>query len=558
MSRSLLRPDQLDSNGSYNFAQLIIDGYSGGYLEDGYLTGLIFQDRANGNTTKLEIHAATGQINQTGTGQVSFAGNVDATSGLDVSGADLTVSTNAFITGNTTIGGDLIVNGTTTTINTAQMIVTDPITILNASGNEITSKWTGFSARDTDGYNRLGWIFSGASGGPTDGYWGISVNLGNSNSDLIPNRAIAYIGAGDGYADLSSKSVNSGASKIGVHSGILDSTNVQDALEEVHNHITSVTSGIAGASFTINNDANYSSFESACLVQKGGSGTALADSYLCLIPDDVNGDRFQLTMHRNGSLESPRFDVGALGGIGHLDAYFVLNGGDGSNSRTASLKLDGNSNKLVYSAAAHEFINNVTMDNGLTITGTTTTNGSLQANGDTILGNTSSDSLTITATIVSNLLPTNNSYYLGSTAHKWVDGYFNFVSPTNYTPIGSIYSLEGHLRGIDAKLADSSVTFPRGLYTITASEDSTDSLNTTRAVNQGTVIDVGDTSITDAIFANNIFVYHNGQLLVNDTSSAAGPGSVVNDVARKTGSLGILVFGENIRKGAHIQIVDMR
>lgn len=77
--RSIFRPDQLDSNGSYSFAQLLIDGYSGGCGGDGYCMGIVLSDGydpSTGETLSLDAH--TGAINQTGTGAVNFNGNVTA------------------------------------------------------------------------------------------------------------------------------------------------------------------------------------------------------------------------------------------------------------------------------------------------------------------------------------------------------------------------------------------------------------------------------------------------------------------------------------------------
>ncbi len=68
-------------------------------------------------TTRWTIPAAGG-LTQNGTQQVTFNGNVDATSGLDVTGADLTVGGANFsvapATGNTIIAGTLTANGNTT------------------------------------------------------------------------------------------------------------------------------------------------------------------------------------------------------------------------------------------------------------------------------------------------------------------------------------------------------------------------------------------------------------------------------------------------------------
>jgi hypothetical protein len=192
----------------------------------------------------------------------------------------------------------------------------------------------------------------------------------------------------------------------------------------------------------------------------------------------------------------------------------------------------------------------------LDVTGATTLTGTLTANGNVILGSDSSDSVDINGTIISDLLPTNDTYYVGSPTQTWVDGYFNFFTPTNYTPVGDGYSLEAHLKGIDAALADATVDHPRGIYIITTAEGSADELVSTRTPDQGDTIDVS--GLTDDEFRDNVYVYWNGQLLVCDAAPAINSAAVVSDVARKTGSLGTLVFAGNIRKGAVIQIVDLR
>jgi len=386
--RSVLRPDQLDSNGSYEFAQLTIDGYSGGDLEDGYLTGLIFQDRANGGATRLEIHADDGEINQTGDGQVTFTGNVE-------------------MKANAIVQGDFTVNGTTTYINTEQMLVTDPITTLNVSGTESLSSWTGLSERDTDGYNRTGWVF--------DGYWGLSSSF-TAGSDVVPDRAIAYIGAGDAYGDLSSTEIgDSGASKIGVDdSGVVVGDDVQEALENIFNSTTNLT-GTPSDSWQVNNDADAATDEDACLVLSGGDGTALIDGYLCMITDSVNGDRFQFVIYEDGVKQNPVVHVGDEGNTDDLDACVVLNSGDGSNAYQASLCLDGDG-KLTLSSE------DILLD------------------GDIFLGTGSEDCINFDGVVCSDILPCcDDAYDIGSETQRWQDGYFvNLDSTTvNTTTINT-------------------------------------------------------------------------------------------------------------------------
>lgn len=528
--RSVLRSDQLDSNDSWNFAQVTIDGYSGGDINDGYLTGLTFTD-GNGGATTLELHSDDGEINQLGNGQVSFTGNVDAANGIDVTGGNLIVDNN------TIIKGDLTVNGTTTTIDTEQMIVTDPITTINASGSELISDWSGFTARDSDGYNRIGWMF--------DGYWGVSSGF-DANPDALPDRALAFLGAGETNGDLSSTGAgDSGASKIGIEaiSGLV-STNVQDALEEINGDITDLETGTNSLTWNINQDATAIADEDACLIMSGGSGTRLVDGYLCTITDDSNADRFRFRMYSDGSLEDTAVHLGGLGDTTNLDAYLIFNTGDGGTAYQAELHADGTGD-LIYSTESEHIFS----------TGDVVVQNDLQVDGYATIGNIADDHLIVNSTIYSDLNPADCTYQLGDDTHKWLDGYFCLFTPTNYTPVGSNNSLEGHLKGIDNALINVSLNPPRGVYEITKAESLIDTLDSSRAVDQGDQTTVG--SYTDEQFRDEIFIYRNGQLLYNDAVSRANKAAVVNDVARQTASLNNLLFSGTLHKNTIIQIVNM-
>jgi hypothetical protein len=528
--RSVLRADQLDPNDSFSFAQVTIDGYSGGDINDGYLTGLVLTDGDGGSNT-LEFHADDGEINQIGSGQVSFTGNVDAANGIDVTGGNLIVDNNA------QIKGDLTVQGTTTFIDTDQMVVTDPITIINIGGNEALSDWTGLTMQDTDGYNRIGWLF--------DGYWGLSTSF-NADAESVPDRAIAFLGAGETNGDLSSTGAgDSGASKIGIESiAGLSATNVQDALEELNDDIDDLEKGTDNINWHINQDATPAVDEDPCLILSGGSGTRLVDGYLCTITDDANGDRMRFRMYSDGTLQDTVVHLGELGDTTALDAYLAFNTGDGGTAYQAQLHADGTGDLIYTTESEHIFSS-----------GDVLINNDLQVDGYATLGNVADDHLIVNATIYSDLNPQDCTHQLGDDTHRWLDGYFCLFTPTNYTPVGSNNSLEGHLKGIDNALISVAINPPRGVYDITNAEAAADTLDTSRAVDQGDQTTLG--GFTDEQFRDNIFVYWNGQLLWNDPASAANKGAVQNDVARQTGSLNNLLFAGNLKNNAIIQIVDL-
>ena len=491
---------------------------------------------------------------------------------------------------------------------------------------------------------------------------------------------------------------------------------MQAALEGLQSDIISATSETSSNVYTINNDANMALPENACLIMRGGDGSALLEGYLCLITDAVNGSYFQFRTFKDGTLTDTSVVVGAKNTIADVDAYMSFYAGDGANSKLATIKLRGEDGYLLYTADQHYFIGPVNIQNNLTVGGDTffagdvnmtgpltiedldvnghvisdllpfpsgtymigdsthewkdgyfgdihmsgevysdslhvtgdsflndldvsdllTTedlhvdgnvtsdlmplpsgtqslgdsahewkdgyfgdihmsgevysnslhvtgdsflnvlntsgqvtasgpvrllsnaviDGYLYVNGNVVLGDSSLDSIDFTGTITSDLLPTNNTYYVGGPANRWVDGYFDFFTPTHYDPVGSNWSLEGHLKGIDEALGNVMVAPPRGVYVVTAGEGTSNTVDSSRAADQGSTIDVS--GLDDAVFMNYVFVYRNGQLLYNDDASRVGTGSVKNDVSRKSGELKTLLFASDLRKGDIIQIVDMR
>lgn len=67
-----------------------------------------------------------------------------------------------------------------------------------------------------------------------------------------------------------------------------------------------------------------------------------------------------------------------------------------------------------------------TLSSTLAVTGNQTNTGNLTVNGNTVLGNAASDTVTVTADVASNLIPSvNNTYDLGASGSEWKDLYID-------------------------------------------------------------------------------------------------------------------------------------
>ena len=135
----------------------------------------IYADNLYGIVDKLSVTA-----NDTFTGTYSLlwhSGNVVYSSSfMTINGATDTLSVpNISTTGDVTVGGDLIVNGTTTTINTATVEVEDNILQLNTtqgSPDTATAATSGISIYRGDGVTQASFIFDDA-----DDTWDLTNNL---------------------------------------------------------------------------------------------------------------------------------------------------------------------------------------------------------------------------------------------------------------------------------------------------------------------------------------------------------------------------------------------
>jgi len=77
-----------------------------------------------------------------------------------------------------------------------------------------------------------------------------------------------------------------------------------------------------------------------------------------------------------------------------------------------------------------------TLSNTLAVTGNQTNTGNLTVNGNTTLGNAASNTVTVTADVASNLIPSaDDTYDLGASGSEWKDAY---IDGTAYIDTGSI------------------------------------------------------------------------------------------------------------------------
>lgn len=137
--------------------------------------------------------SGTGALNFASTGQVTFAGNVDATNGLDVTTANLTVGGANFSVdqsnGNVTMAGDVAVNGgDITTTQTTFNLINTTATTLNIGG-AATAIELGTTTGTTSVNNNLTVDGNTTLGNATSD---TITFTGRVNSNIIPSADITY------------------------------------------------------------------------------------------------------------------------------------------------------------------------------------------------------------------------------------------------------------------------------------------------------------------------------------------------------------------------------
>jgi hypothetical protein len=293
------------------------------------------------------------------------------------------------IAGNGVVGGNLTVNGNTTLGNAA----TDTVTITADVASNIIpsadntydlgavgSEWKDLYIDGTANIDSLVADTADINGGTIDG-----TTIGGASAAAGTFTNVTATGT----VNLSGATVSNGGSvtTVDINGGTIDGVTIGGAAAGAGTFTTVTTSG----NLTVNGNTTLGNAATDTV-------TITADVASNLIPS-----------------ADATYDLGAVG------------------SEWKDLYIDGTANidSLVADTAD---INGGTID-GVTIGGasagagtftTVTTSGNLTVNGNTTLGNAATDTVTITADVASNIIPSaDNTYDLGAAGSEWKDLYID-------------------------------------------------------------------------------------------------------------------------------------
>ncbi len=362
----------------------------------------------DGNTTlgddRTDAVTVSGGLSQTGTQQVSFSGNVDATNGLDVTGGlivdtltvngldvtgtltvdTLTVSGATTLSGNLDMNGNDILDGTDDNITILEdLVVTGKV---NPSANNTYTLGTDA--------NRWSELF--VNGG--------SVHIGDANGDANDDEMVlGYNGTTTGTIGVNgTTSMNITTTDV----NFTGNTDIDGALAVDGN--TTLGDDNRADAVTVNGG----------LSQTGGqqvrfSGNVDATNGL----DVTNAD---LTV---GGTDGTHFIVDDVTGNTDIDGTLTVDGDarfNGNVDATNGLDVTGGLTVDTLTVNGLDVTGGLTVDT-LTVSGATTLSGNLDMNGNDILDGTDGN-----ITILEDLVVTgkvnpsaNNTYTLGTDANRW-------------------------------------------------------------------------------------------------------------------------------------------
>ena len=182
---------------------------SGSFIGDG--TGL------TGISTTLDIAADSGDDDGVvlGTDTLTVSGTAKEIV-TSVSGDTITVgiANNPTLSGSVTVTGDLIVNGTQTSVNTANLDIEDRYILLNSGSSDIGDSGIIFGAAEGAAQTGTGLVFDASYNG-NDGRLGIKNTLAaNATGDQAPNYYIAGFFEGTAAAAESAEADHKGNIRV--------------------------------------------------------------------------------------------------------------------------------------------------------------------------------------------------------------------------------------------------------------------------------------------------------------------------------------------------------
>jgi hypothetical protein len=229
------------------------------------------------------------------------------------------------------------------------------------------------------------------------------------------------------------------------------------------------------------------------------------------------------------------------------------------SSKQLNTKLTGS---YTFSGSAHSFIGNITADNNISgsatstgsfgrlqVAGNSSLTGDLTLGGNIQIGDADTDSITISSDLTSNLIPnTDSTYDIGSTTKNWKFGHIEQVSATHVTASGNISGSStstgsfGYLEGVSfGTTAQSNIT---GSFSAASS-----SFATTTTQNQARLDTLQQFSGSYATTGSNTFI---GDQILSGSVYLTGSNHVSGTIrinSEGTYSSSTAIFTNNITNG---------